>query len=89
MLYAGVSLVTEPERVLSVSERKSALSTLESIHRASLLHRDIRQGGILVSDFGVTVVDFGHSKQYNNQRAKDKESARLHYILGLECESDW
>ncbi|KAM6501449.1 hypothetical protein JOM56_004463 [Amanita muscaria] len=46
MLYAGVplALVTELQRILSVSDSKSALTILESIHRAGiLLHRDICQ----------------------------------------------
>jgi len=84
ILYSGVSLITEPGRVLSVSDRQSALSTLTSIHRAGILHGDIRQENILVRDLGVTIIDFGHSKQCDDQEAKDKECARLRYFLGLE-----
>ncbi|KIL63789.1 hypothetical protein M378DRAFT_163974 [Amanita muscaria Koide BX008] len=86
MLYAGVPLDTESQRVLSVSDCKSALSTLESIHRAGILHGDIRQENILMGDLGVTIIDFGHSKQCNDQEAKDKELALFRYFLGLACE---
>ncbi|KAM6500022.1 hypothetical protein JOM56_003036 [Amanita muscaria] len=85
MLYAGVPLDTE-SRVLSVSDCKSALLTLESIHRAGILHGDIRQENILMGDLGVTIIDFGHSKQCNDQEAKDKEMALFRYFLGLACE---
>ncbi|KAM6503004.1 hypothetical protein JOM56_002981 [Amanita muscaria] len=85
MRYAGVPLDTESQRVLSVSDCKSALSTLESIHRAGILHGDIRQENILMGDLGVTIIDFGHSKQCNDQEAKDKELALFRYFLGLAC----
>ncbi|KIM75061.1 hypothetical protein PILCRDRAFT_13876 [Piloderma croceum F 1598] len=83
MLYAGRALVAEPKCVFSVSDCKSSLSTLQSIHRAGILHGDIRQENILVSDFGVTIIDFGHSKQCDDQGAKDRECTRLRYILGM------
>jgi len=60
------------------------LSTLESIHRAGILHGDIRPENILVSDSGVTIVDFSHSKQSDDQGAMDKEYALLCFFLGFE-----
>jgi len=42
MPYAGISLATELEHVLPVSDRMSVLLILESIHRAGVLHGDIR-----------------------------------------------
>ncbi|KAF8808131.1 hypothetical protein BYT27DRAFT_7211721 [Phlegmacium glaucopus] len=81
MLYAGVPLLTESQGNLSTSDRKLALSTLESIHRAGILHGDIRRENILIGDLGITVIDFGLSKQCDDQRAKDKEIARLRYLL--------
>jgi serine/threonine protein kinase len=63
---------------------KSALSTLESIHRAGILHGDIRRENILIGDSGVTIIDFGHSKQcHDDQGAKDEELACLRHFLGL------
>ncbi|KIL58786.1 hypothetical protein M378DRAFT_132107 [Amanita muscaria Koide BX008] len=87
MLYAGVPLVTELQRI-SVSDRKSALLTLKSIHRAGILHGDIRLENILMGDSGVTIIDFGHSKHCDDQEAKDKEFARLRHFLRLAHESD-
>jgi len=84
MLYAGDSLLDQPECILSVSDCRSALSTLESIHRAGILHGDIRPENILVSDSGVTIVDFSHSKQSDDQGAMDKEYAQLCFFLGFE-----
>ena len=60
-----------------VNNSRSALSTLASIHRADILHGDIRLENILVSDSGVTIVDFSHSKQCDDPRAMDEEYARL------------
>src|SRR6266576_1626144 len=53
----------------------SALSTLESLHRA-MLHGDIRRANTLIVDLGVTIIDFGHSEQCDDQGAKDKELAQ-------------
>ena len=36
-----------------------------------------------MSDAGVTIIDFGHSKQCDDEEAKNKELARLRYLLGL------
>ncbi|KAM6500024.1 hypothetical protein JOM56_003038 [Amanita muscaria] len=72
---------------MSVSDRKAALSTLESIHRASILHGDLREENILMGNLGVTIIDFGHSKLCDDQEAKDKEFAWLRYFLGLARES--
>ena len=66
---------------------KSALSTLESIHRAGILHGDIRSDNILIGDSGVTIIDFGHSKRSDNQKAKDNEIAELRDLLDLESKS--
>lgn len=52
---------------------KLALSTLKSIHRAGILHGDIRQANILIGNSGVTIIDFGHAKESDDQRAKDRE----------------
>ncbi|KAF8623404.1 hypothetical protein AX15_006392 [Amanita polypyramis BW_CC] len=71
---------------LSISDCKSALSTLKSIHGAGTLHGDIRRANILIGDLGITIIDFGHSKQCDDQEAKDKEMARLRYCLHLEGE---
>ena len=60
---------------------ESALSILESIHRAGIFHGDIRPENILLGDSGVTIIDFGHSIQSDNQRAKDKEFAWLRRLV--------
>ena len=59
----------------------SALSTLKCIHRAGILHGDIRPGNILIGDSGVTIIDFGHSEQSYNKKAKDKELDELRCCL--------
>ena len=67
-----------------VNNSRSVLSTLVSIHRAGILHGDIRRKNILVSDSGVTIIDFSHSKQCDDQGAMDKEYAQLCSLLGFE-----
>ena len=59
----------------------SAVLTLESIRRAGVLHGDIRLENILVSDAGVTIIDFGHSRLCDDKKAKDKELGQLRYLL--------
>jgi serine/threonine protein kinase len=66
---------------------ESALLTLESIHCAGILHADIRPENILISEFGITIIDFGYAKLCDDKRAKDKELARLRHVLGLAGES--
>ncbi|KAK2467450.1 hypothetical protein APHAL10511_000305 [Amanita phalloides] len=87
MLYAGVPLCEESQGNLSISDRESVLSTLKSIHRAGVLHGDIREENILIGDSGVTIVDFAYSKQCSNQRHKNQEFALLRHILGLAGKS--
>ena len=60
----------------------SAVLTLESIHCAGVLHGDIRLANILVSDAGITIIDFGHLRLCENKKFKDKEHAQLCYLLG-------
>ena len=63
--------------------RKSALSTLECIHRAGILHGDIRHDNILIGDSEITIIDFSHSEESANQKAEDRELSHLRYLLGL------
>ena len=66
-----------------VNNSRSALSTLASIHRAGILHGDIRRENILVSDSGVTIIDFSHSKRCDDQGAME-EYAQFCSFLGFE-----
>jgi len=71
---------------LSISQ--VALSTLESIHRAGVLHDDIRPDNVLIGDPGVTIIDFGNSTPCSSKKAKGEEYAYLKSILqGLAGES--
>ncbi|KAF9518757.1 hypothetical protein BS47DRAFT_194993 [Hydnum rufescens UP504] len=84
MVYAGVSLSQGPHCILSASDCDLALSTLELIHNAGLLHGDIREENILVSDLGITIIDFAYSKQCRDRKAMNKEYRLLQYILGKQ-----
>jgi tRNA A-37 threonylcarbamoyl transferase component Bud32 len=57
---------------------------LTSIHRAGILHGDIRRENILTSELGVTIIDFSHSTQCDDQRAMHKKYAQLRFSLGFE-----
>jgi len=84
MLYAGIPLseATDKQRNLSQISH-SALSTLDAIHRAGILHGDVYSRNILISNSGVTtIIDFGHSRFCDNQHTKDKEFSRLRQLLG-------
>jgi serine/threonine protein kinase len=69
---------------LCVNNSRLALSTLASIHRAGILHGDIRRENILVSSSGVTIIDFSHSERCGDQETTDKEYAQLRFFLGFE-----
>lgn len=87
MLYAGVP-ISDLGRNLTAAECKNALSTLESIHFAGVLHGDIRPDNILIGDLGVTIIDFGNSRQCSSKTGKGKEYAYLQSILqGMAGES--
>jgi len=86
MLNAGDSLGTTPEQNLLGSQREAALTTLESIHRINILHGDIRPENILVSDSGITIIDFAYSRRCNSQAAKHEEYQRFRSLLGLDVE---
>jgi len=60
---------------------ESVLSTLQFIHRAGILHGDIRPENILLGDSGITIIDFGHSKHSGNKRIKDVEFAVLRVLM--------
>lgn len=82
MLYAGVLISTlDPGCMLSTSDYDSAMSTLEAIHHTGIIHDDIRPENILISDFGVTIIGFGHARQCNIEEAKDIEREILQSIL--------
>lgn len=80
MLYAGVP-ISHLGRTLIICECNSALSTLESIHRADVIHGDIRSDNILTGDSGVTIIDFAYAEQSSSKKAKEGEHACLQSIL--------
>jgi len=65
-----------------VHNSRSALSTLE-LSCAGILSWRYPSGKFLVSDSGVTIVDFSHSKQSDDQGAMDKEYALLCFFPWL------
>jgi serine/threonine protein kinase len=69
---------------LVIKISKAALSALESIHCAGVLHGDISPENILICDSGI---DFGHSKKCDDKRAKDEELTQLRDLLGLTGEN--
>jgi len=62
---------------------EAALTALQSIHQIHILHEDIRHENILMGDRGITIVDFGHSRQSNNKIAKKQEYQELCRLLKL------
>ena len=81
-------LILDPFSFFLVPHSEVALSTLASIHDAGMLHGDVRKENILVGDAGVTLIDFSHSTQCDDQRVKDQEYGLFCYLLGLEDDSD-
>jgi len=65
----------------SLQNSEAALTTLNSIHEAGILHGDIRPANILVSNCGITIIDFSHSFRSDDKVTKQKEYKRLRRLL--------
>jgi predicted Ser/Thr protein kinase len=104
MSYAGVSLFGRSKRALdSVKQvvnpvyisidsnrtcRDSLLATLRSIHRAGILHGDIRLANLCVTASGEAfVVDFSHATKNCSRKEKTQEIKDLTHILGMDSPS--
>ncbi|KAK2459877.1 hypothetical protein APHAL10511_008077 [Amanita phalloides] len=77
MPYVGAPLTATPKFVMPISYREGVLATLAKIHRADLLHGDLRLDNILVADSGLTIVDL----VCVDQDAKDSEYLQLQSLL--------
>jgi predicted Ser/Thr protein kinase len=65
--------------------RDSLLATLRSIHRAGILHGDIRLPNLCVTTSGEAfVVDFSHATESRSRKGKAQEIKDLAYILGMD-----
>ena len=65
--------------------RDSLLATLESIHRAGILHGDIRLPNFCVTPSGEAfVLDFTHSTESFSQKEKAQETRDLSHILRVD-----
>ncbi|KAF8504380.1 hypothetical protein F5888DRAFT_739048 [Russula emetica] len=89
MSYAGDSLFGHSKRAsesrASDSVRDSLLATLRSIHRAGILHGDIRLPNLCVTTSGEAfVVDFSHATENRSRKRKAQEIKDLAYILGMD-----
>ncbi|KAF8346672.1 hypothetical protein F5887DRAFT_882970 [Amanita rubescens] len=69
MPYVGAPLAATP--------KEAVLATLVEIHRADILHGDLR----LDADSGLIIIDFGHSRVSVDQDAKDREYLQLRSLL--------
>jgi len=60
------------------------LKTLKSIHRADILHGDIRLPNICVTPPGqAVIVDFSHATENCSQKEKDREIQDLLHVLKM------
>ena len=65
------------------------LATLMSIHRADILHGDIRLANLCVTDSGEAfVVDFSYATVNRSQKEKAQEIKDLAYILGIDSPTE-
>jgi serine/threonine protein kinase len=101
MSYAGVSLfgrlkhasnpvkqVVNPVYIPIDSHsicRDSLLATLRSIHRADILHGDIRLSNLCATASGEAfVVDFSHASKNRSRKWKTREIKDLAYVLEMD-----
>jgi len=64
--------------------RDAALGTLQTIHKAGILHGDISSANLLLGPQGLTIVDFSHSSICNSHQTKEAEYKTLQRLLDLE-----
>jgi tRNA A-37 threonylcarbamoyl transferase component Bud32 len=61
------------------------LATLESIHRANILHGDIRLPNLCVSSSEEAfVIDFSHATESHSRREKAQEIRELSHIIRMD-----
>ena len=96
MSYAGRSMptsdshkqVVDPFSIAIDSNNicsESLLATLTSMHRADVLHGDLRHSNICVTAAGeASLVDFSHATKGGSQKEKDLEIQELAYILKMD-----
>ena len=67
---------------LNAYNRSAFLVTLEDIHRAGVLHGDLRPQNLLVDGHGkATIIDFDQSEREASKRDMEREIADLVHIL--------
>ena len=101
MTYAGVSLFRRYKlasdsvklvvsfRHISIFSndncRDSLFATLKSIHRADILHGDIRLPNLCITPSGeASVIDFSHATESRSRKEKAQEITELSRILGMD-----
>jgi hypothetical protein len=62
-------------------DREAALATLAKMHDADVLHGDLRLDNILLADSGLTIIDFGRSRECDDKDAKNSEYSQLQSLL--------
>jgi tRNA A-37 threonylcarbamoyl transferase component Bud32 len=65
----------------TLGNREAVLANLKEIHRADVLHGDLRLDNILVADSGLTIIDFGRSQVCCDPDAKNREYSQLQSLL--------
>jgi len=84
MTYAGVTLFGQKEEI-SPTVKASLISTLKSIHKAGILHGDIRLANLCATITGEAfIVDFSHAGRSASKTARAREVAELRQILDVE-----
>ncbi len=100
MTYAGVSLFRRSSLAsdsvkqviflhVSIDSngncRDSLLATLRSIHRANILHGDIRLPNLCATPSGEAfIVDFSHATESRSRKEKAQETRELSHIFGMD-----
>jgi len=84
MTHAGTCL--HRGQAVSSSTRAALLTILQDIHKAGVLHCDLRPQNLLVDKFGkATIIDFDQSRRDTSNTDKKRECAELIHILDTLC----
>lgn len=68
---------------------EACLNALTKLHRLGILHGDVHRYNILITDKGITLIDFANAQKSNDPLAFEEElqlfEERLHSEMGKKC----
>ena len=82
LYFVGVSICGSVPETLTEQQKQKLHNTLENIHKAGILHNDIKKENILVDEDGnPSIIDFGFSTRTNSKENQIEEIFVLSQLI--------